>query len=167
VYCNHSIIIPRDVDFVPAAPAPARYPPVEIINEDEEEDSEVSSKPSKADLQADTPPPPADDTNQSQDNKETPNSITVKAPAPRTAVDNETKSAVMGQSRIRSSRKTTGILSTSRFHDEQSRSERTQQTGSNTGHTAVAQATTSIEELRTWEEAMDSPQRSQWEHECQ
>jgi hypothetical protein len=62
---------------------------LEIINEDEEQDSEVALKPSKADLQADTPPPPADDTNQSQYNEETVDSIIVKAPAPRTAVDDE------------------------------------------------------------------------------
>jgi hypothetical protein len=31
------------------------------------------------------------------------------------------------------------------------------------GRAAVAQATTSIEEPRTWEDAMDSPQHSQWE----
>jgi hypothetical protein len=59
------------------------------------------------------------------------------------------------------------MFSTTRFHEEQSRSESTQQTGSNKGYTAVAQATTSIEEPRTWEEAIDSPQRSQWEHACQ
>ena len=58
VYCNHSIIITRDVDFVP----PALYPPVEVIKEDEEEDSGVASKPSKADSQTDSPPP-ADNTN--------------------------------------------------------------------------------------------------------
>jgi hypothetical protein len=166
VYCNHSIIITRDVDFVPPAPAPALYPPVEIINEDEEEDSEVASKPSKADLQADTPPPPpADDTNRSQHNEETLDSIIVKAPAPGTAVDDEATSAVVGPSRRQSSRKNAGIFSTPRFHEEQSQS--TQQTGSNKGHAAVAQATTSIEEPQTWEEAMDSPQRSQWEQACQ
>jgi hypothetical protein len=89
VYCNYSIIITRDVDFVTPAPAAELYPPVEVIKEDEEEDSEVASKPSMADLHAATPPPTADETNQSQDNEESLDSITVKAPAPRTAVDDE------------------------------------------------------------------------------
>jgi len=120
VYCNHCIIITRDVDFVPPAPAAALYPPVEIINEDEEEDSEVASKPSKADLQADTPPPPADDTNRSQHNEETFDSIEVKAPAPRTAVDDEPTSAVVGSLRRQSLLKNAGIFSTPRFHEEQS-----------------------------------------------
>jgi len=71
VYCNHSIIITRDVDFVPPAAAAALYPPVEVIKEDEEEDSGVASKPSQADLQADTPPPPADETDRSQGSTET------------------------------------------------------------------------------------------------
>jgi hypothetical protein len=72
---------------------------------------------------------------------------------------------VVGPSRRQSSRKNAGIFSTPRFHEEQSHS--TQQTGSNKVHAAVAQATTSIEEPRTWEVAMDSPQRSQWEPACQ
>jgi hypothetical protein len=144
-YCNYSIIITRDVDFVPPAPVAALYPPVEIINEDEEEDSGVASKPSKADSQADTPPP-ADETNQSQGNEETLDLITVKAPAPSTAVDDEATREVVGPSRRQSSQKNAGIFSTPRFHEEQSRSESTQQTGSNMGHAAVAQATTSIEE---------------------
>jgi len=38
VYCNHSIIITRDVDFVPPAAAPALYPPVEVMKADEEVD---------------------------------------------------------------------------------------------------------------------------------
>ena len=96
------IIITRDVDFVPPAPAAALYPPVEVIKEDEEEDSGVASKPSKADSEADTPPP-ADDNNRSQDNKETLDSITVKAPAPRTAVDDEATRAVVGPLRRQSS----------------------------------------------------------------
>jgi hypothetical protein len=97
VYCNHSIIITRDVDFVPPAPAAVRYPPVEIIKEDEEEDSEVALKPSKADSHADTPS--SAESNRSQDNKESLDSITVKAPAPRTAVDDETTREVVGPSR--------------------------------------------------------------------
>ena len=113
MYFNHSIIITSDVYFVPSAPAAALYPPVEIINEDEEEDSEVASKPSKADLQADTPPPPpADDTNRSQRNEETLASIIVKGPAPRTAVDDEATRDVVGPSRRQSSRKNAGIFST-------------------------------------------------------
>jgi len=99
VYCNHSIIITRDVDFVPPVPAAALYPPVVIVHEDEEEDSEVPSKPSKADLQADPPPPPPDDTNRSQHNEETLNSSIVKAPAPRTAVDVKTTRDVVHPSR--------------------------------------------------------------------
>jgi hypothetical protein len=66
VYCNHSIIITRDVDFVPPAPASVVHRPVEVIQEDEEGDSEVPSKPSKADLHSlMPPPPPADKTNRS------------------------------------------------------------------------------------------------------
>jgi len=57
VYCNHSIIITRDVDFVPPAPIAALYPPVAIVKEDEEEDLRVALKSSKADSHADTPPP--------------------------------------------------------------------------------------------------------------
>jgi len=57
VYCNHSIIITRDVDFVPPAPMAALYPPVAIIKKDDEEDSGVALKPSKADSHTDTPPP--------------------------------------------------------------------------------------------------------------
>jgi len=49
VYCNHSIIITRDVDFLPPAPMAALYPPVAIIKRDDEEDSGVALKPSKAD----------------------------------------------------------------------------------------------------------------------
>jgi hypothetical protein len=98
VYFNHSIIITSDVDFVPPAPVAALYQPVEVIKDDEEEDSGVASKPSKADSPADTPPP-ADDTNRSQDNEDTLDSITVKAPAPRTAVDDEATREVVGPSR--------------------------------------------------------------------
>jgi hypothetical protein len=66
VYCNHLIIITRDVDLVPPAPASVVHPPVEVIEKDEEEDSEVASKPSKADLHSlMPPPPPADTTNPS------------------------------------------------------------------------------------------------------
>jgi hypothetical protein len=140
VYCNHSIIITWDVDFVP----PALYPPVEIINQDEEEDSEDASKPSKADLQSDTPPPPADDTNRSQHNEETLHWIIVKALAPRTAVDDEANRDVVGPSRRASSTKNAVLFSTPRFHEEQSHS--TQKPGGNKGHAAVAQANTSIEE---------------------
>jgi len=42
------IIITRDIDFVLPAAAAVPYPPVEIINEDGEEDSEVASKPAEA-----------------------------------------------------------------------------------------------------------------------
>jgi len=128
VYSNHSIIITRDVDFVPPAPAAALYPPVEIIKDDDEKDSGVALKPSKADSHALDTPPPAE-SNRSQDNEETLNSITVNAPAPRTAVDDEATSAVVGPSRRQSSRKNAGIFSTPQFHEEQSQS--TQQTGSN------------------------------------
>jgi hypothetical protein len=167
VYCKHSIIITRDVDFVPPAPPAALYPPVASIKEDDEEDSEVVSKPSNADFQAATPPPPAaDQTNRSQCNEETLDSIIVKAPATRSAVNDEATREIVGTSRRQSSQKDAGIFSSPRFHEEQSRSDSTQQTGSNRGHAAVAQATTSIEELRTWEEPMDSPQRSQWEQAC-
>jgi len=158
VYCNNLIINTRDVDFVPPAPVASLYPPVEVIKEDEEEDSEVASKPSNADGQAATPPLPADETNGCQGSKETLDSITVKAPAPMTAVyDEETSTAVL-LSRRQSARKNAGIFSTPRFDEQQSHSQSTQQTGSNKGHTAVTQATTSIEEPQTWEEAMDSPQ---------
>jgi len=112
VYCNHSIIITRDVNFVPPAPAAALYPPVEIIKEDEEEDSGVALKPSKADLQAATPPPPADETNRSQGNEETLYSIIIKAPATRTAVNDEAAREVVGTSRRQSSRKNAGTFST-------------------------------------------------------
>ena len=74
-----------DVDFVPPAPMAALYPPVAIIKEDDEEDSGVALKPTKADAHSDTPPQA--ESTQSQVNEETLNSITVKAPAPRTAVD--------------------------------------------------------------------------------
>jgi len=80
MYCNHSIIITRDVDFVPSAPAAVLYPSVDIIKEDQEEYSGVALKPSKADSQADTPPPA--EFNRNQDNEESLNWITVKAPAP-------------------------------------------------------------------------------------
>ena len=163
VYCNHSIIITRDVDFVPPVPMAALYPPVAIIKGDDADDSGVALMPSEADSHAVTPPPA--ESNRSQDNEETLNSITVKAPAPRTAVDDEATSAVVGPLQRQSSRKNAGIFSTPRFHKEQSHS--TQQTGSNKGHAGVAQATTYIEEPRTWEEAMDSPQHSQWEQACQ
>jgi hypothetical protein len=156
VYCNHSIIITRDVDFVPPAPVAALYPPVEIIKKDEKEDSGVALKPSKAESHADAPLPAESD--RSQDNEEYLDSITAKAPALRTAVDDEATREVVRPSRRQSSRMNAGIISTPQFHNEQSRSHRTQQTGSNKGHAAVAQATTSIEEPRTWEEAMDSPQ---------
>jgi hypothetical protein len=137
VYCNHSIIITRDVDFVSPAPVAALYPSAEIINGDEEEDSDVASKPSKADFQADTPPPPpADDTNRSQRNEETPDSIIFKAPVPWTAVDDEATRDIVGPSRRQSSRKIAGLFSTPRFHKKQSQS--TQQTGINKGHAAVA-----------------------------
>jgi hypothetical protein len=99
VYCNNSIIIIRDVDFLLPAPAAALYPPVEVIKEDKEEDSEIDSKPSKADLQAATPPPPAEETNQSQGNEETLDSITFKAPAPSTAVNDEATREVVGPTR--------------------------------------------------------------------
>jgi len=119
VYCNHSIIITRDVDSVPQAPAAALYPPVAIIKEDDEEDSEVASKPSKADLQAATLPPPADDTNRSQGNEETLDLIIVKAPATRTAVNDEATREVVGTSTRQSSRKNDGTFSTPRLHEEQ------------------------------------------------
>jgi hypothetical protein len=56
VYCNHSLIITRDVGIKPPAPGAAQHPPVAIINKDEEEDSKVPFKPSKADYLTDTPP---------------------------------------------------------------------------------------------------------------
>ena len=149
VYCNHSIIITRDVDFVPPAPLAALYPPMAVIKEDDEEDSGVALKTSKADSHADTPPPA--ESKRSQDNEETLHSSTVKAPAPRTAVDDDATSAALVPSRRQSSRKNAGIFSTPRFHEELSRSESTQQTGSNKGHAAFAQATTSIEEPRSME----------------
>ena len=68
---------------------------MEIFNEDQEEDSEVALKPSKADLKADTSPPPADDTNRSQHNEETHDSMIVKATPARTAVNNEATSDVV------------------------------------------------------------------------
>ena len=49
VYCSYSIYITSDVDFVPPASLAALIPPAEIIKADEYEDSEVASKPSKAD----------------------------------------------------------------------------------------------------------------------
>jgi len=87
--------------------------------------------------------------------------LQVKALAPRTAVDDEATREVVRPSRRQSSQKNAGIFSTPQFHNEQSRSERTPLTGSNNGQAALAPATTSIEEPRTWEEAMDSPQWSQ------
>jgi len=122
VFCNHSTIITRNDAFVPPALVAALYPPVEIIKEDEEEDSGVASKPSKADSQADTPPP-AGEANRSQDYEETLHSITVKAPAQRTAVDDKATSEVVRPSRRQSSRKNAGIFSTPRFHKEQLRLE--------------------------------------------
>jgi hypothetical protein len=110
VYCNHSIIITRDVDFVPPVPMAELYPPVAIIKEDDEEDSGVALKPLKGDSHADTPPPAK--SNRSQDNEETLNSITVKAPTARTAVDDEATRAVVGPSRRQSSRRNAGIFST-------------------------------------------------------
>ena len=101
VYCNHSIIITRDGDFVPTAPMAALYRPVAIIKEDVEEDSGVALKPLMADSHADTLPPA--ESNRSQVNEETLHSITVKAPAPRTAVDDGATSAVVGPSRRQSS----------------------------------------------------------------
>ena len=91
-----------DVDFVPPAPVAALYPPVEIINEDEQEDSAVAAKASKKESQADTPPP-ADETNRCQGNEKTLDSIIVKAPAPRTAVNDEATREVVGPSRRQSS----------------------------------------------------------------
>jgi len=122
------------------------YPPVAIIKEDGEEALGVALKPSKADSHAHTPPPA--ELNPIEDNAETLDSITVKAHAPRTPVDEEATSVVVGPSRRQSSRKNAGIFNTPRFHEEQLQS--TQQTGSNKGHAAVAQATASIEEHRTW-----------------
>jgi hypothetical protein len=156
VYWNHAIINTRDIDFVPPAPVVALHPPVEIINEDEEEDFRVALKPSKADAHQDTLPPAGP--NRSQNNEESLDFITVKAAAARTAVDDEATRDVVGPSRRQRLRKNAGIFSTPQIHDEQSCSECTQHTASNKRHTAVAQATTSIEEPRTWEEAMDSPQ---------
>ena len=101
VYRNHSITITRDVDFVPPAPAPAQYPPVEIIKENEEKDSGVALKPSKADSHADTLPPA--ESNRSQDNNEFLDLNIVKAPAPGTAVDDKATREVVGPSRRQSS----------------------------------------------------------------
>jgi hypothetical protein len=121
VYCNHSIIITRDVDFVSPTPAAALYPPVEVIKEDEEEASGAAMKPSKADSHADTPPPA--ESNPRQHNEESLDSITGKAPDPRTAVIDEATREVVRPSRSHSSRNNAGIFSTPRFHDELSRSE--------------------------------------------
>jgi len=77
----------------------AVYPPVAIIKEDDEEDSEVVSKPSKAALQAGAPAPPADKTNRSKGNEETLDSIIVEAAAIKTAVDDEAMSEVVIPSR--------------------------------------------------------------------
>jgi hypothetical protein len=81
------VIITRDVDFVPPAPMALLYPPVAIIKEDDEEDLGIALKPLKANSLTDTPPPA--ESHRSQDNEETVDSITVKAPAPRTAVDDD------------------------------------------------------------------------------
>jgi len=78
VYCNHSIIITRDVGFVPPAPVAELHPPVEIITEGEEEDSGVALKPSKEDSHADTPPPA--ESSRSQDNEESIDCITSQSP---------------------------------------------------------------------------------------
>jgi hypothetical protein len=80
------------------------------MQEDNEEDSGVALKPLQADSHADTPPPA--ESNRSQDNEENLNLITVKAAAPRTAVNDEATSAVVGPSRRQSSRKNAGIFST-------------------------------------------------------
>jgi len=48
VYCNDSIMITRDVDFVPPAPIALIHVPMAIIKEYDEEDSGVALKPSKA-----------------------------------------------------------------------------------------------------------------------
>jgi hypothetical protein len=65
----------------------ALYPPVAIILEDDEEDSGVALKQLKADSHPDTPPPA--ESNLSQDNEESLDSIKVKTSAPKTAVDDE------------------------------------------------------------------------------
>ena len=65
-YCNHSIIITRDVHFLPSAPEVALYPPVAIIKDDDEEDLGAALKSSKADSHAGTMPPA--ESNRSQDN---------------------------------------------------------------------------------------------------
>jgi len=153
VYCNHSIIITRDVDLVPPGPMAVISSPVDITKEDEEEASGVASKPLKAHSHANTPPP-ADETNGGQNNVDNVVSITVEAPAPMTAVDDKETNPVVGGSRRQSLQKNAGIFCTPQFHREQLQS--TQQTGFNNGHTAVAQVTTYIDEHSTWEEAMDS-----------
>jgi hypothetical protein len=117
------LIITRDVDFVPPVPVAALHPPLEIINEVEEADSGVALKPSKADSHQ-NPLPPAE-SNRSQENEESLDSITVKASAPSTAVDDEATREVVGASRRPSLQKNAGLFSTPRFHNEQSRSERT------------------------------------------
>jgi hypothetical protein len=115
VYCNHSIMITSDVDFVPPAPIAALYPPETVIKEDDEEDSEVALKPLKADSHADTPP--TAESNRSQDNEETLNLIIVKAAAPRTAVDDDATSAVVGLLITQTSRNNAGMFSSPRFHE--------------------------------------------------
>jgi hypothetical protein len=142
VYCNHSIIITRDVDFVPPVPMAVLYPPVAIIKKDDEKDSGVALKPSKGDSLVDTPP--AAESHRSQDNQITLIMITVKSLALRTAVDDEATSTDVALSRRQSSQKNASIFSTPQVHKEQSQS--TPQTGSNQAHDAVALATTSIEE---------------------
>jgi hypothetical protein len=49
VYCNCSIIITRDVDFVPSVLAATLHRHAEIIKEDDEEESGVTSNLSKGD----------------------------------------------------------------------------------------------------------------------
>jgi len=124
MYCNHSIIITRDIDFVPPVLAALLYPPVEIIKEDQEGDSGVALKPSKAESHVDTPP--SAQYNQCENTEESIESIKVKTPAPRKAVDDEAAREVLAASRTQSSQKDAGIFYTPQFHDQQSHSELTQ-----------------------------------------
>jgi hypothetical protein len=94
LYCHHSILITRDVMFVPPAPAAALYLPVEVIIEDEQEDSGGALKPSKADSHTDTQLHA--ESKQCQNNEETFDIITVKGPAPRTADNDDATRAVVG-----------------------------------------------------------------------